>query len=394
LKILQGREATTIGYYPSKEVRTMERTMAFLTVVALLAGATEQSAHAQKGVGDLAGVARQIPKPSLVTLTGTILAVETQPCEKTTGQGRIGSHVLLKTEEGEKLNIHLGWADAVAETAKQLTVGKKISVTAFHTDKLPEGHYIAQSLKFDGKTVQLRDEGLRPEWAGGSAGRGSQPGMGRGRGGGRGAAVDQAKYHRLMADLIEAKAADKPDQAKIDKLTKELQQVQWKEKPGPGPGRGFGWRGGRGGQGPWGDPSFVQDRDMFHYLLGHRDSIQRKVTKLTNGVETVTESDDPEVAATIQRHVESMHKRLEEGRPIHLRDPLFAAIFANWQKITMKVEPTKKGVRVVETSSDAHVAKLIQAHAEVVNLFVANGFAEVPKNHAVPGPESQPRPGP
>lgn len=96
--------------------------MAFLTVVALLAGATEQSAYAQKGVGDQAGVARQIPKPSLETLTGTILAVETQPCEMTTGQGRIGSHVLLKTEEGEKLNIHLGWADAVAETAKQLTV--------------------------------------------------------------------------------------------------------------------------------------------------------------------------------------------------------------------------------------------------------------------------------
>lgn len=133
---------------------------------------------------------------------------------------------------------------------------------------------------------------------------------------------------------------------------------------------------------------------MFHYLLGHRDSIHRKVTKLANGVETVTEFDDPEVAATIQRHVESMHKRLEEGRPIHLRDPLFAAIFANSQKITMKVEPTKKGVRVVETSSDAHVAKLIQAHAEVVNLFVANGFAEVPKNHVVPESESPPSPGP
>jgi hypothetical protein len=128
---------------------------------------------------------------------------------------------------------------------------------------------------------------------------------------------------------------------------------------------------------------------MFHSLLAHRDAIQRKVTKLPNGVETVTESDDPEVAKTIQRHVESMHKRLQEGRPIHMRDPLFAAVFADGQKITMKVESTKKGVRVTETSTDPYVAKLIQAHAEVVNLFVANGFAEVPVDHAVPRREAR-----
>lgn len=165
---------------------------------------------------------------------------------------------------------------------------------------------------------------------------------------------------------------------------------------GQGPGRGFGWRGGRGAQeaagqgwggqrgGPWSDPAFAQDRDMFHYLLAHRDKIERKVKKIDNGVRTVTESDDPEVAATIRRHVESMHQRLQEGRPIHMRDPLFAAVFAQRDKITMKVEPTKNGVRVVETSDDPYVARLIQAHAEVVDRFVANGFAEVRENHAVP----------
>ncbi len=213
------------------------------------------------------------------------------------------------------------------------------------------------------------------------------PGMGRGRGRGvgGGTAQDQVKYHRLMADLIEAKAAETPDQDKIDKLTKELQEVQQRQPiAGPGPGRGYGWRGGRGGGGPGGDPEFVKDRDMFHYLLDHREAIQRKVTKIAEGVETVTESDDPEVAATIQRHVESMHQRLQGGQPIHMRDPLFAAVFANAQKITMKVEPTEKGVRVVETSADPYVAKLIQAHAAVVSLFVANGFAEVPNNHSVP----------
>ena len=77
------------------------------------------------------------------------------------------------------------------------------------------------------------------------------PGMGRGRGRGvgGGTAQDQVKYHRLMADLIEAKAAETPDQDKIDKLTKELQEVQQRQPiAGPGPGRGYGWRGGRGGE--------------------------------------------------------------------------------------------------------------------------------------------------
>lgn len=130
---------------------------------------------------------------------------------------------------------------------------------------------------------------------------------------------------------------------------------------------------------------------MFHYLLGRGSAIKRTVKNLDNGIESLTESDDPETAATIQKHVESMHKRVKEGRPIHMRDPLFAAVFFNAQKITMQVERTKKGVKVVETSNDRYVARLIQAHAAVVNLFIANGFAEARTNHAVPKPDGQPK---
>ncbi|MCA9050212.1 MAG: hypothetical protein KDA89_15860 [Planctomycetaceae bacterium] len=67
-----------------------------------------------------------------------------------------------------------------------------------------------------------------------------------------------------------------------------------------------------------------------------------------------------------------------------MRDPLFRAIFANADKITMKVEHTDKGVVVHETSEDAYVVKLLQEHAKVVNLFIRNGFQELPKNHAAP----------
>jgi hypothetical protein len=63
---------------------------------------------------------------------------------------------------------------------------------------------------------------------------------------------------------------------------------------------------------------------------------------------------------------------------------LFAAIFKKHASITMSVENTEKGVRVKETSDDPLVVALIQAHAEVVSQFVARGFEEAHRNHAVP----------
>jgi hypothetical protein len=98
----------------------------------------------------------------------------------------------------------------------------------------------------------------------------------------------------------------------------------------------------------------------------------------------LTESEDPEIAAKIREHVRSMYDRVEEGRPIHLRDPLFAEIFDHADEIHMEMTETEKGLRVRETSENPYVVKLIQAHAEVVNRFVENGRAEMRKDHAVP----------
>ena len=63
------------------------------------------------------------------------------------------------------------------------------------------------------------------------------------------------------------------------------------------------------------------------------------------------------------------------------RDPLFREVFANADKIVMTHETTPRGIKVVETSADAYTVKLIQAHANVLDLFIRNGHAEVMKNH-------------
>jgi hypothetical protein len=76
-----------------------------------------------------------------------------------------------------------------------------------------------------------------------------------------------------------------------------------------------------------------------------------------------------------------MYARLKEGRPINGRDPLFAALFRNADKIDVHIEKTAKGLRVSETSTDPDVVKLIRRHAEVVSLFLANGMPEMMKSH-------------
>jgi hypothetical protein len=132
------------------------------------------------------------------------------------------------------------------------------------------------------------------------------------------------------------------------------------------------------------DDQHMKDMELFHYLGDHGSEITRSITVLPNGVETLTESDNPEVAVRIQEHVLSMSARVKDRRPIHMRDPLFREVFANADKIVMRHEQTPKGVKVIETSDDSYVAKLIQAHAEVVSLFIKNGREEMRKNHDVP----------
>lgn len=148
-----------------------------------------------------------------------------------------------------------------------------------------------------------------------------------------------------------------------------------------------------GGRGQWDDPRFNEDRKWFHFLVDNRARIRRTIEQLPNGVETVTESDDPKVAAGIQTHVAAMHARIKEGRGIHLRDPLFREVFHHAEKIHMKITDIENGVRVTETSDDPYVASLIQAHANVVSKFVENGHDEVRRDHAVPPRTERPQPG-
>jgi hypothetical protein len=125
------------------------------------------------------------------------------------------------------------------------------------------------------------------------------------------------------------------------------------------------------GQGMGGN---MADMQQIHTLLHAHQSIHRSVRNLPDGVESVTTSGDPRVAALIPEHVNAMYARMKEGRLIRGFDPLFVELFRHAGKIDIQVERLKDGVRVRETSRDPYAAKLIQAHAQAVNGFVRTGW--------------------
>jgi hypothetical protein len=109
-------------------------------------------------------------------------------------------------------------------------------------------------------------------------------------------------------------------------------------------------------------------------MLANHEGIKRTVTNLPNGIRTVTESDDPQVAQTIKAHVASMAKRLDEGRIFNLFSPTLPVLFDSKDKIKTAVAMTEKGVVVTQTSTDAKVVSALQAHAVEVSELARDGM--------------------
>jgi hypothetical protein len=107
----------------------------------------------------------------------------------------------------------------------------------------------------------------------------------------------------------------------------------------------------------------------------------RTVTNLADGIRTVTESNDPQVAKLIRDHVASSRKQVDTGIDpgLPIESPALRAIYANYDKIVTTVEATEKGVVVVQTSTDAQVVAALQQHAAEVTEFIKDGMAAMHK---------------
>lgn len=106
-----------------------------------------------------------------------------------------------------------------------------------------------------------------------------------------------------------------------------------------------------------------EEMRVIHGLLISPDRIERSVRNVPGGVLAVTTSDDPKVAQMIRTHVRQMRASYDRDEPIRTMDPLFRELFANRDRITLKIEDIPGGVRVLHTSDDRHVSALIRQHA-------------------------------
>ncbi|MCA9241411.1 MAG: DUF2202 domain-containing protein [Planctomycetales bacterium] len=166
------------------------RTFTTATLAALVAcGLAVSVVSAQRGVGRQQGISRQADKPELVSLSGVVVEVKSGPCEQTTGRAAVGTHLVINTADGQTHEIHVGPQREAESLIKDVRPEQQISVVGFRTDELAEDVLVAKSLETLSQTIELRDDTLRPVWAGGQGhgrGRGPQAGMRQGRGPGAG----------------------------------------------------------------------------------------------------------------------------------------------------------------------------------------------------------------
>jgi hypothetical protein len=124
-----------------------------------------------------------------------------------------------------------------------------------------------------------------------------------------------------------------------------------------------------------GDAAFQADMQLIHEILSGHDKIKRSVENLPDGIRTVTESDDPQVAQALKAHVASMEQRLKDGRIFNLFSTTLPVLFDNKDKIKTAVEMTQKGAVVTQTSADAKVVAALQGHAGEVDELARDGMA-------------------
>ena len=143
-------------------VRTM---IAFL--VSLLVGSAAPVFAQPPGRGGPGGggtpYGRLYNPRTVESVTGEITAVEKVALGR---GGARGIHLVVKTDKGESLPVHLGPAWYVEEQDVTLKPGDKVQARGSRITFQGKPALIAAEVTKDGKTLHLRDENGVPAWAG------------------------------------------------------------------------------------------------------------------------------------------------------------------------------------------------------------------------------------
>ncbi len=139
----------------------MGRTFKSLVVIALVVCCT---AYAQRGIGEHKGIAKGEIPVDLVELDGVVQNVKEELCSHVLGKSVSGMHLTVMTTTQEEVTIHLGPVWAVSIWTEGIH-DQNVKLVVFRTAKLPQNHFIAKELEWDGQKAVFRDGYLKPFWA-------------------------------------------------------------------------------------------------------------------------------------------------------------------------------------------------------------------------------------
>jgi len=108
-------------------------------------------------------------------------------------------------------------------------------------------------------------------------------------------------------------------------------------------------------------------------------TITREVTKLPNGIRTVTRSSDEEVMNQLVSHVFGMIRRVEDkdDPKILIQSRTLDVFFQRGDKIESEIELTDEGIVVTQTSQDTELVAALQEHAAEVTDMADRGMEAV-----------------
>ena len=123
-------------------------------------------------------------------------------------------------------------------------------------------------------------------------------------------------------------------------------------------------------------------RKNIHLLFNQHEAVVRTVTMTRDGYVSLTESDDPKVAAVLKEHVRQMEERFKAGLMVRRHDPAFVEFAEHYDDISHVIEPTEKGLKATVTGRTPAAVKVAQNHANVVTDFATHGWEAHDRDHA------------
>ena len=188
----------------------------------------------------------------------------------------------------------------------------------------------------------------------------------------------------LFGLLMGATGAELPRAGADDTATESAPDKPASGQAGRGRGMGRGFQGGRGPGAGVGN--FQADMRMIHTMFDNRAKIRRSVMMLPDGAESLTETDDEDLAAILKEHVPNMDARVLGNAPLPPMTfhPVFVALIQHADDYSLDYEETDKGVKVTYQSDDPYVVMLVQEHAKLVSRFLQNGHDEIHAEYELP----------